>query len=141
MNKAILLGNITKDIELRNTPSGAVVANFSIATNESVKKGENWENLTTFHDIVAWGKNAENISRFFGKGSKILIEGNIRKRDWTDKNGVKRTITEILLERFEFVEKMTKKEDGQYSQPEPKFEDTQELQEREDEIKIEDIPF
>lgn len=141
MNKAILMGNITREIELRNTPSGAVVANFSIATNESVKKGENWENLTTFHDIVAWGKNAENISRFFGKGSKILIEGNIRKRDWTDKNGVKRTITEILLERFEFVEKMSKKEDGQYSQPEPKFEDTQELQESEDEIKIEDIPF
>jgi single-strand DNA-binding protein len=138
MNKAILMGNITRDIELRNTPSGAVVANFSIATNESVKKGENWENLTTFHDIVAWGKNAENISRFFGKGSKILIEGNIRKRDWTDKSGAKR---EILLERFEFVEKMTKKEDNQYSQPEPEFKDSQELPENEDEIKIEDIPF
>jgi single-strand DNA-binding protein len=141
MNKAILMGNITRDIELRNTPSGAVVANFSIATNESVKKGENWENLTTFHDIVAWGKNAENISRFFGKGSKILIEGNIRKRDWTDKSGAKRTQTEILLERFEFVEKMTKKEDNQYSQPEPEFKDSQELPENEDEIKIEDIPF
>lgn len=141
MNKAILLGNITKEIELRNTPSGAVVANFSVATNESVKKGENWENLTTFHDIVAWGKNAENIAKFFGKGSKILIEGNIRKRDWQDKNGLKRMTTEILLEKFEFVEKMTKKEDNQYSQPEPEFKDSQELPENEDEIKIEDIPF
>lgn len=142
MNKVILMGNITKDIELRNTPSGVTVANFGLATNDPVKKSDGtWENLPTFHNIVAWKSNAENIAKFFSKGSKILIEGSIKKRDWTDKNGVKRTETEVLLDRFEFVESKKTSETGdKYSQPDTGHDYSQPEVESE-EIKIEDIPF
>lgn len=140
MNRVILLGNITKEVELRTTNSGSNIANISIATNESVKNGETWENLTTFHDVIAFGKNAENIAKFFSKGSKILVEGKLSKREWTDKNGVKRYPVEVIVNTFEFVEKKVQKEND-YSQEDNNHDYSQEESFKENEIKVEDIPF
>lgn len=139
MNKVILMGNITKDIELRTTNNGNTLANFSLATNESVKNGEVYENKTTFHDLIAFGKNAENIAKFFSKGSKILIEGKLSKREWIDKNGVKRYPVEVIVDRFEFVERKQKEND--YSQEDNNHDYSQQEEFKENEIKVEDIPF
>lgn len=140
MNKVILLGNITKEVELRTTKSGSNVASFSVATSESVKKGDNWENETTFHDLIAFGKNAENIAKFFGKGSKILVEGKLSKREWTDNKGIKRYPVEVIVNSFEFVERKVQKEND-YSQEDNNHDYSQQEEFKENEIKIEDIPF
>lgn len=100
MNKAILIGNLGKDPEVRSTPSGTVVANFSLATSERRKDEEH----TEWHRCVAFNRTAEVIGEHLTKGSKIAVEGRIQTRKWTDKDGNDRYSTEILVDRFEFVE-------------------------------------
>lgn len=100
MNKVILIGNIGKDPEIRATPNGTQVANFSLATNE--KRGG--EDQTEWHRCVAFNRQAEVIGEYVRKGSKLAIEGKIQTRKWTDRGGNDRYSTEILVDRFEFVE-------------------------------------
>lgn len=92
LNKVILIGHIGQDPEVKNLPSGSQVANFSLATSERRKDGDQ----TTWHRIVAFDKSAEFASRYLHKGSLVYVEGRIQVRDWTDKEGVKRTSTEIV---------------------------------------------
>lgn len=97
VNKVILVGNLTKDPELRYTPNGAAVATFSIATNSTwTKDGEKHEE-TEYHRLVAWSKLAEICSQFLVKGSKIYVEGKLKTRKWTDQNNVERYTTEIII--------------------------------------------
>ena len=98
VNKAILIGNLGRDPELRYTPSGRAVANFSIATSERWKgqDGENQEK-TEWHNIVLWGRQAEIAKEYLSKGSPVYIEGRIQTRSYDDKNGVKKYITEIVV--------------------------------------------
>ena len=101
LNKAILIGNLGKDPEVRYTPSGLGVANFNIATSETWtnKEGEK-ETRTEWHRIVAFGKLAEICGEYLSKGKQVYIEGRIQTRDWEDQNGVKRYTTEIVANQM-----------------------------------------
>lgn len=97
-NKAELIGNITRDPELRYTPSGAAVCTFSIATNRTyVVEGERKEDVD-FHRIVAWNKLAELCSQLLKKGTKVFVSGRIQNRSWEGQDGVQKQTTEIVIE-------------------------------------------
>jgi single-strand DNA-binding protein len=101
VNKIILIGNLGKDPELRYTSGGVAVATFSLATNESWKDVEgNVQERTQWHNIVAWRKLAEICAEYLKKGSKIYVEGRIQYRQYDDKNGLKRNITEVVLDEM-----------------------------------------
>jgi single-strand DNA-binding protein len=101
LNKAILIGNLGKDPEVRYTPSGLGVANFNIATSESWTNKEGAkETRTEWHRIVAFGKLAEICGEYLSKGKQVYIEGRIQTRDWEDQNGVKRYTTEIVANQM-----------------------------------------
>lgn len=96
MNKVILLGRLGQDVELKHTPNGAAVANFSLATTESWNdKGGNKQEKTEWHRIVVWGKIAELCNQYLSKGRQALVEGKLQTRQWDDKDGNKRYTTEI----------------------------------------------
>jgi single-strand DNA-binding protein len=99
VNKVILLGNVGKDPEIRATPSGTMVANFSLATTDRVKdQGGNWSDRTEWHNLVAFQRTAEIIRDYVKKGSKLYVEGKIQTRSWDDKtSGEKKYRTEIII--------------------------------------------
>lgn len=100
-NKVIIAGNVTKDPELRTTPSGQSVTSFGVATNRKFKNasGELQES-TEFHNVVAWAKLAELCNQLLHKGSGVLIEGRLQTRSWEGQDGVKRQTTEIIAENM-----------------------------------------
>ena len=118
VNRTILAGRITADVELKTTANGIPVCSFTLAITRLANKEE-----TDFIDCVAWRHTAEFISKFFKKGSSLLIEGSIQKRSWTDNNGNKRYATEVIADRAYFVDV---KNDVGTAQPEaytPNFEE------------------
>lgn len=108
LNKVILAGHLTRDPELKQTPSGIAVANSSIAINRRVQsKGENGtqgQQQADFIEIVAWRNTAEFISKYFRKGSAICVTGSLQTRVWTDQNGQKRYATEVVVDEASFVD-------------------------------------
>jgi len=96
VNKVILVGNLGRDPELRYTPSGTAVANFSLATNEAWtdKSGQKQER-TEWHRVVVWGKQAEIAGEYLQKGKQVYIEGSLQTREWNDRDGNKRQTTEV----------------------------------------------
>ncbi|MBF8296433.1 MAG: ssDNA-binding protein [Bacteroidetes bacterium] len=101
VNKVILIGNLGKDPELRYTSGGVAVASFSVATNESWKDPQgNAQERTQWHNIVAWKKLAEICGEYLKKGSKLYLEGRLQYRNYDDKNGVKRYVTEIVMDEM-----------------------------------------
>lgn len=101
-NKVIMLGRITQDLELKTTPNGVSVLQFSIACDRRYQtKGE--EKKSDFFNCVAWRNEAEFISKYWSKGRPILIEGELQNRSYDDKNGVKRYVTEIIVDRATFT--------------------------------------
>ena len=101
VNKVTLIGNLGKDPELRYTSSGVAVATFSLATNESWKDPEgNIQERTQWHTIVAWRKLAEICGEFLKKGGRVYLEGRLQYRNYDDKNGVKRFVTEIVMDEM-----------------------------------------
>jgi len=103
MNKVILLGRIGKDIELRKTQSGKDVASFTVACSEKYKDAQGQQQeKTEWVNCTAWGKTAENIARFFGKGSEILLEGKMETTH-TEQNGVKTYYTKVVVHEFQFT--------------------------------------
>ena len=107
LNKVRLMGNLTRPPELRYTPSGAAVADMRLAVsrNYTTQAGEKRDE-TAFLTVIAWGKTAENCSEYLDKGSQILVEGRIQTRDWEGKDGQKRSATEVVAERVEFVSRL-----------------------------------
>ncbi|MCP4712739.1 MAG: single-stranded DNA-binding protein [Planctomycetes bacterium] len=104
VNKAILIGNLGKDPELRYTPGGQAVASFSLATGEKWRdKDGNMQDRTEWHNIVVWGRMAENAKEYLAKGRPVYIEGRIQTRSWDDKDGNKRYTTEIVAQRLQFL--------------------------------------
>jgi single-strand DNA-binding protein len=102
LNKAFLYGNLTRDPELRALPSGAQVASFSIATNRTYKDKDGAKKESVeFHNIVAFGRQAELIGQYMKKGRPIFVEGRIQTRSW-ESNGEKKYRTEIVIENFQF---------------------------------------
>lgn len=104
VNKVILLGNLGKDPELRYTTSQTPVCSFSLATGERRKdQSGNWVEHTEWHNIITFGKTAENCSNFLKKGRQAFIEGRIQTRKWQDKEGRDRYTTEIIASTVQFV--------------------------------------
>lgn len=101
LNRVQLIGNLTRDPELRYTPNGTAVCSFGLATNRSwvTDTGEKREE-TEFHRIVAWNKLAELCSQFLVKGRKVYVEGRLATRNWTTKEGVQRTTTEVVIDNM-----------------------------------------
>lgn len=102
MNQAILIGNLTRDPELSTTPSGVSVCRFSIAVNRTYKNADGTQE-TDFFNIVAWRGQADFCGKYLKKGRKIAVVGNIQNRSYDDKDGNKRTVTEIIANNVEFV--------------------------------------
>lgn len=106
INRVTLMGNVTKDPDLRFTPSGAAVLSFSVATNRRYKKGEEWTDEVSFHNLVIWG-NAESLAKRIKKGTRLYVEGRIQTRSWDGQDGKKQYKTEvvgdkvILISRYE----------------------------------------
>jgi len=104
VNKAILIGNLGRDPELRYTQGGQAVASFSIATTENfTKKTGEKEERTEWHRIVAWGRTAELCAQYLAKGRSVYIEGRLSTREWEDKEGQKRRTTEIVAQTVQFL--------------------------------------
>ena len=121
MNKAILMGRLTKDPELRTTQNGTPVCTFTVAVD---RKGK--EKQTDFLPCVAWRQTAEFITKYFTKGRMILVVGSVQNRDYTDKAGNKRTATEIIVDEVSFTgEKREDPKPGQWVDIDP--DDTDDL--------------
>lgn len=101
LNRAMIIGNLTRDPELRTTSTGQSVVSFAVATNHSWtgQDGQKQEKAE-FHNIVAWGKLAEIIHQYMKKGRKIYIDGRLQTRDWTGQDGIKRYRTEIIADNM-----------------------------------------
>ena len=102
LNRAILMGRLTADPELRQTPNGVSVASFTLAVNRNYSK--NAQQQTDFIDIVAWRQTAEFVSRYFRKGQLVAVDGRIETRSYTDRNGVNRKAFEIVADQVHFAE-------------------------------------
>lgn len=101
LNRAQVMGNLTRDPEMRYTPNGQAVCNFSIATNRRWKdKDGNNQEQTEFHNVVAWGKLAEFTSQWLHKGNRVYVEGRLQTRNWEGQDGSKKNRTEIVVENF-----------------------------------------
>lgn len=155
LNRAMLIGNLTRDPEARKTPNGQSVANFSVATNR-VWTGNDGQKQTAvdYHNLVAWGKLADICSQYLKKGKKVYVEGRLQTRDWEGQDGVKRSRTEIILENMIMLDS-ARGEAGGYQRPQPATapqgpaaepvieygEPTGAQLSKDEEIKVEDIPF
>ncbi len=104
VNKVILIGNLGRDPELRYTPGGQAVANFTLATSENWtnKNGER-EERTEWHRIVAWGRTAELCAQYLAKGRTVYIEGRLQTREWENKEGQKQRTTEVQAQTVQFL--------------------------------------
>ena len=162
LNKVMLVGRLTRDVEVRNTPSGQTVAAISIATNRFWKdKNGQRQDQTEFHNIVLWGRLAEIAGQYLSKGQEAYIEGRLQTRKYTAKDGTERRVTEIVAENMQLG---SRPQGGGSSAPASSYGSatpsapstpaaapvqespaeslpTINLDEEEEEIKIEDVPF
>ena len=103
-NRVILLGNLTRDIELRYLPSGMAVADVGIAVNDRRKNANGeWIEEVTFVDVTAWGRTAEVMSEYLGKGSPVFIEGRLKLDTWDGQDGQKRSKLKVICERMQLI--------------------------------------
>ena len=103
-NKVLLLGNLTKDPELRYTPSGAAVANLRLAVNRRYRdKNQELKEEVCFITAVVWNKQAETCNQYLHKGSSVFVEGRLQSRSWEDNTGAKRNVIEVRAERVQFL--------------------------------------
>ncbi|HQB84524.1 MAG TPA: single-stranded DNA-binding protein [Candidatus Rifleibacterium sp.] len=104
LNKVFLLGNLTRDPELRHTAQGTSVANFSIAVNRTYKGNDgDFKKETSYFNIIVWGKTGENCAKFLTKGRPVLVEGRLQNRSYETQEGQKRTVTEIVADNVQLL--------------------------------------
>ncbi len=104
LNKVMLIGRLGADPEIRYTPDGTAVANFRLATDRPVKRGEQWETETDWHRVVAWRRLAEICAEYMSKGTLVYVEGMLRTRSWEDQDGNKRWVTEVHARDIQMLE-------------------------------------
>ncbi|MBU0646400.1 single-stranded DNA-binding protein [Patescibacteria group bacterium] len=142
LNRATIIGNLTRDPEVRQTPGGQSVASFGVATNRSWTGTDgNKQEQVEFHNCVAWGKLAEICGQYLAKGRKVYIEGRLQTRDWEGQDGVRRYRTEIVTENMIILDRAgsgPSHDSGFAAPPAPVDEPSASP---DDEIKVEDIPF
>ena len=103
INKAILVGRLGQDPDLRTANSGTSICSLSVATTHDAKKGEVWEKVTTWHRVTIFGKTAENAAKYLAKGREVYIEGRIEYQKWTDKDGNQRDSTQVIADQVRFL--------------------------------------
>jgi len=153
LNKVFILGNLTRDPELRQTPSGQAVCSFGVATNRfyTDSTGQK-QKQAEFHNVVAWGRNAELVKQYLHKGSSLLVEGRLQTRSWQDQQGTKHWRTEVVAERIQLGPRPAEawSEEANHPQPSPAPAESRptqeatpiiELPEDGEEIDVKDIPF
>ncbi|PJE77077.1 single-stranded DNA-binding protein [Candidatus Uhrbacteria bacterium CG10_big_fil_rev_8_21_14_0_10_48_16] len=154
LNRATVIGNLTREPETRQTPSGQNVCTFSVATNRTWASPDGKkQEATEFHNVVAWGKLADICAQYLNKGRKVYIEGRLQTRDWEGQDGVRRYRTEIVTENMIILDKtggapsgsvnassVGSFGDASFTPPSPPTQDDP-APNPDDEIKIEDIPF
>ena len=156
INKVILYGNLTKDPELKSLPSGIHVNSFSLATNRSTKDASGAKkDVVEYHNVVAFGKQAEVIHQYVKKGNPLYIEGRIQTRSWDGQDGKKNYRTEVVLESFQFGasaktgssnapssnNSSSSNNDGADQSNQSSNQDVGEVQYPDEDINPEDIPF
>jgi len=149
-NKVILVGNLTRDVELKYTPSGTAIAKFGLATNRTYKDTMTGENKqeTMFIDITVFGRSAEVANQYLKKGKRVLIEGRLVLDQWVDSTGQKRSRHSIVAEKVQFMDTRSESENSGYNyQPQPTQQQPQMQQPKQNneipsiDIDEEDIPF
>lgn len=143
LNKVMLIGNLTRDPELRQTPSGATVCTFGLATNSVWKTADGVvEESTEFHNIVCWNKLAEICNQLLRKGMKVYVEGELRTRTWEDETGIKKWKTEIKIADMILLDNKGKLSESIVADVETEDEEVIEVNDSgEDEVKPEDVLF
>ena len=155
LNKAIIIGNVTQDPEVRTTPGGTQVANFTVATNRTWNDRSSGERQSKaeFHNVVAWSRLAEIIGQYVKRGTLIMIEGRIETRSWDDPNGGgKKYRTEIIAENMQLGPRGSGGGESSFESTRPSRQEKQDVGEEElpnidasassdDEVDIKDIPF
>lgn len=139
VNKAILIGNVGKDPEVKYTATGIAVAKFGLATNESFKdKSGEWQNRAEWHSVVAWERLAEIVGEYVHKGTKLYVEGKLQTSSWKDGDGHKNCRTEIVARDLVLLSSR----DADHEADHTEAEDARESEHSEGgEIADEDIPF
>ncbi len=102
-NKVILMGNLTKDPELRYTPGGSPVCSFGLAVNRRFRQNDEWKEEVCFVDITVWGRSAENCSEYLSKGRPVILEGRLRQRSWETQDGQKRYKLDVVATSVQFL--------------------------------------
>lgn len=103
LNRVVLIGNLTKDPELRHTPNGQSVTTLRIAVNERRKQDDEWKEVAHFFDVVVWGRQAETSTDYLSKGRGVAIDGRLQSRSWETPEGQKRSAVEVVAERVVFL--------------------------------------
>ena len=143
-NRAIIIGNLTRDPELKSLPSGVQIATVGVATNRVWKdKNGAKQESTDYHNVVVFGRQAETTAQYLRKGSSILVEGRMQTRSWDAADGTKKYRTEVVADRIQFGPKRdgatpiapTKKEESQEAPP------VDTIEYPEDNVNVDDIPF
>ncbi len=144
-NKVILIGNLTKDPEIRYTPNGTAVASFRLAVNRRYKQGEEFKEEVCYIDIVVFGKQAENCGQYLNKGSGVIVEGRLQERRWDTEDGQKRSKHEVVAQTVRFLPKrqetqvMTDKSEVASSSHSPTLSGSSGMSE--EEVVDNDVPF
>jgi len=150
-NKVILVGNLTRDVELKYTPTGTAIAKFGLATNRTYKDNVTGENKqeVMFIDITDFGRSAEIANQYLRKGRRVLIEGRLVLDQWVDQTGQKRSKHSIVAEKVQFMENKSSEQSGyqqSYNQPQPQPAPQPQMQSNQNnipsiDIDDEEIPF
>jgi single-strand DNA-binding protein len=148
LNKAMVIGNLTRDPESKATPSGTNVCNFSVATSQTWNDASGAkQEKTEFHNIVAWGKLADICAQYLVKGRKVFVEGRLQTRDWQAQDGSKKYRTEIVAENMIILDRAGTPAAGGTNKPAKGPEEFSNMNDVPpvappiDEIRVEDIPF
>ena len=103
INSVVLVGNLTKDPELRHTPSGTAVTTLRVAVNDRVKRGEDWQDAAYYFDVTVWGRTAENCAQYLAKGRPVGVQGKLTWREWEAQDGSKRQSVEVTASNVQFL--------------------------------------
>jgi single-strand DNA-binding protein len=103
INSVVLVGNLTRDPELRHTPSGTAVTTLRVAVNDRVKRGEEWTDAAYYFDVTVWGRTAENCAQYLAKGRPVGVQGKLTWREWDAQDGSKRQSVEVVADNIQFL--------------------------------------
>ena len=103
INSVVLVGNLTRDPELRHTPSGTAVTTLRLAVNDRVKRGEDWQDAAYYFDVTVWGRTAENCAQYLAKGRPVGVQGKLTWREWDAQDGTKRQAVEVVADNVQFL--------------------------------------